>query len=234
MQSWPSGAFGLPQTIYGCSYGANIPWIEGKLTFITGESQIMNTWSDPFHLRGPYSSYEFSIAVCSKLEGLLSEWDTRNQPPWPPGSYCIYQIATECPEGMTIKVLLHSTIANFHKGPYSSCIMSFSTLSIIPIHIHTHMHIYIYIYIYIYTILCIYLVVFVPISLQVSWPDHYNYNQDQQITNVTDPVPVTLLANNETYLQLCCRSDAPPSTYISLPTPDPFMLIKVNINSCSL
>ena len=102
MSLWPKGSFGIPRSGHDCPRTDKFPWITGRISFtqVDEEEGFKHSWSESYHQKGPFSTGQFSINICVKLEKTLPETMVNRQPAWPAGTYCIYRIGHICPTGM--------------------------------------------------------------------------------------------------------------------------------------
>eukprot|EP00057_Strongylocentrotus_purpuratus_P016342 XP_011670816.1 PREDICTED: uncharacterized protein LOC754760 [Strongylocentrotus purpuratus] len=92
--TWPAGVYGLPKPYNGCP---TQNWDEGsRFQHYDGDGQD-NSWSNNMLFAGwmeeVFSRQEFCMKTVTTIPG--SSWQ------WQPGSYCIYQYGSACPQGFT-------------------------------------------------------------------------------------------------------------------------------------
>ncbi|XP_011676479.2 uncharacterized protein LOC756464 isoform X1 [Strongylocentrotus purpuratus] len=94
--TWPDGVYGLPKPYNGCP---TTDWDEGsRIRFYGPKDERENKWSNVnlfagYSISSVYSRQEFCIKTVSSIPG--SRWQ------WQPGSYCIYQFDSTCPQSFT-------------------------------------------------------------------------------------------------------------------------------------
>ncbi len=96
---WPEGSYALPQSIYGCPYNKEFPWVKGHILLTSPKSNPPYQWSLHYHMRGPIGHHQVALHFCSRLNEYVSEITRNSAPRWPPGKYCVYQMGNSCPSG---------------------------------------------------------------------------------------------------------------------------------------
>ena len=94
----------MPRTAYDCPSHTSFPWLTGKVTLNLKTAEWLNT-SPKFDLMGPATKQTLTLGFCTKIDDLLEEGDYERQMDWPNGSFCIYQVTTECPTGTELNML---------------------------------------------------------------------------------------------------------------------------------
>lgn len=96
---WPEGTYALPRSVHDCPNHPDVHWFTGSALTQWDDEDKLSSWTPGLHLMGPYSHGTFTWQTCSKIEAVMSDDIISAQPQWPDGSYCVYQMAEECPLG---------------------------------------------------------------------------------------------------------------------------------------
>lgn len=96
---WPEGSYALPRPSYDCPVNKWFDWLTGSIILEWEDSQEPSQWTPGLHILGNYGDHVFSLMTCAKLDDVVDDHVSVTQPAWPAGSYCIYQVAEDCPAG---------------------------------------------------------------------------------------------------------------------------------------
>ena len=103
LSSWLEGSYAIPQSIHGCPRTENVGWLSTTAEVITKGAGMTNKMSALTYQQGPFDATTLVFRACASVEGVGSNDMSRDRPPWPAGSYCIYKLQPQCPPGRPMK-----------------------------------------------------------------------------------------------------------------------------------
>lgn len=96
---WPEGSYALPRSSYDCPVNKWFDWFTASVVLEWENPQQPSQWTPGIHILGLYGDNVLSLMTCAKLDDVVSSDVIAADTLWPEGSYCIYQVAEECPPG---------------------------------------------------------------------------------------------------------------------------------------
>ena len=107
LELWPDGKYALPRPIYDCPSQSLHNWTPGVARIQPRSLQYnmsASSWSRNFRHLGTNEPDEFIISTCaSGHEESATRAPTEDDgQTWPEGSYCIYKIDADCPNGLCL------------------------------------------------------------------------------------------------------------------------------------